>query len=639
MDGMPIGLRRQIQGGKLAFVVGNDTVMFLPWYAQGHLLHRSREIASAFARHGLGWLLAHVGLDSLVPFERGWLGHPARQSPYTQAEHLRMALGELGATFIKLGQALSTRSDLLPEAYVAELSKLQDKAPPVPFPEIYNIIRQELGRLPDELFAAFDPEPLASASIGQVHAGRLEDGRQIIVKVRRPGVAEQVEEDLQILGGMASWAARHTSFGRDYNLPDIVEAFAFTLRGELDYRREGHNIEQFRQNFAEDARVIIPRVYWDYCSGRVLTMQRVGGIKVANVAALDEAGIEQRVVADNAVQLMLRQLFEFGFFHADPHPGNFFVQPDGAIALIDFGMVGRLDQQLQDTLLRLGLAVARQDAQRMADEFYALGIARRDANRVALHRDLDHLLSRYAGRPLQELAAREVTDEVMASAFRHHLQLSAEQKSDGSAYDGPGEGRSWPILTGERGHYELAAGRDLLPLIEALEKFANDGGMLPEQLWGAGDLPGETMQRGGPTGSAMPLCWSHAEYVTLVRSHKDGGSFDRIEPVSQHYVKARTGSKIDMWTLDHQPQRIAKGKTLRIITEKAAKIHWSFDGWATANDMETRAAGFGCCFADLPSDQLQAGPSIVFTFLWQEEWEGKDFHVAIAESIPTRKTA
>jgi glucoamylase len=163
--------------------------------------------------------------------------------------------------------------------------------------------------------------------------------------------------------------------------------------------------------------------------------------------------------------------------------------------------------------------------------------------------------------------------------------------------------------------------------------------MLPEQLWDTEDLPGGNMQRGGPTGSAMPLCWSHAEYVTLVRSHKHGVSFDRIEPVYQRYVKARTGSKIDMWTFDHQPQRISKGKTLRIITEKAAKIHWSFDGWATANDMETRAAGFGCWFVDLPSDQLQVGDSIVFTFLWQEGWEGKDFQVTIAESIPTRKTA
>ena len=212
------------------------------------------------------------------------------------------------------------------------------------------------------------------------------------------------------------------------------------------------------------------------------------------------------------------------------------------------------------------------------------------------------------------------------------------EKADGSAYDGTGEGRCWPILTGERGHYELAAGRDPLPFIVAMEKSANDGGMLPEQLWDADDLPKGKMKRGGPTGAAMPLCWAHAEYVTLVRSHKDGICFDRIEPVYQRYSKAGTGSKIEMWTFAHQPQRIQSGKTLRIITDKAATIHWSFDGWAAANDLETRDAGFGCWFGDLPSDRLEAGVRIVFTFLWADRWEGKDFEVGIDASKQTQKT-
>jgi glucoamylase len=213
------------------------------------------------------------------------------------------------------------------------------------------------------------------------------------------------------------------------------------------------------------------------------------------------------------------------------------------------------------------------------------------------------------------------------------------QKADGSAFDGTGEGRCWPILAGERGHYELAAGRDPMPFIEAMEKFANEGGMLPEQLWDADDLPDGKMMRGGPTGSAMPLCWTHAEYLTLVRSHKDGVCFDRIEPVYERYAMAGTGSKIEMWTFAHQPPRIAPGKTLRIITENAATIRWSFDGWATANDVETQDAGFGCWFGDLPSDRLEAGARIVFTFSWQERWEGKDFQVGIDTSIPIRKAA
>ena len=161
--------------------------------------------------------------------------------------------------------------------------------------------------------------------------------------------------------------------------------------------------------------------------------------------------------------------------------------------------------------------------------------------------------------------------------------------------------------------------------------------MLPEQLWDADDLPDGKMKHGGPTGSAMPLCWAHAEYVSLVRSHKDGVCFDRIEPVYQRYAKAGTGSKIEMWTLAHQVQRVVQGKTLRIIVGKAATIHWSFDGWTTANDLVTRDAGFGCWFADLPSGKLPAGANIVFTILWQEGWEGKDFQVVISESIPASK--
>jgi glucoamylase len=203
------------------------------------------------------------------------------------------------------------------------------------------------------------------------------------------------------------------------------------------------------------------------------------------------------------------------------------------------------------------------------------------------------------------------------------------QKGDGSAFDGTGEGRCWPILAGERAHYELAAGRDPLPFIEAIENFANEGGMLPEQVWDADDLPDGKMKRGGPTGSAMPLCWTHAEYVTLVRSYKDGVCFDRIQPVYDRYAVARTGSKIEMWTFAHQLQRIEPGNTLRIITGSAATIHWSFDGWATANDLETRDVGFGCWFGDLPSEGLEAGTRIVFTFSWKERWEGKDFQVGI----------
>ena len=187
-------------------------------------------------------------------------------------------------------------------------------------------------------------------------------------------------------------------------------------------------------------------------------------------------------------------------------------------------------------------------------------------------------------------------------------------------------------------HVDSPNTRDLQFLI-TIENFANEGGMLPEQLWDDDDLPDGKMKRGGPTGSAMPLCWTHAEYVTLVRSHKDGVCFDRIEPVYQRYGKAGTGSKIEMWTFAHQLQQINTGKTLRLITESAATIPWSFDEWETANDLQTRDTGFGCWFGDLPSALLDAGARIVFTFSWKESWEAQDFQVGIDASAPMRKAA
>ncbi|UPT75465.1 MAG: hypothetical protein M0D55_07215 [Elusimicrobiota bacterium] len=225
----------------------------------------------------------------------------------------------------------------------------------------------------------------------------------------------------------------------------------------------------------------------------------------------------------------------------------------------------------------------------------------------------------------------EVIDQVLkrdlpqGPGWRRYNHDGYGEKADGRDYDGTGEGRCWPILSGERGHYELAAGHDPLPFIDQLENMANEGAMLPEQLWDTADLPDGKMILGGPTGSAMPLCWAHAEYVTLVRSRKDGVCFDRIEPVYQRYAKAKTGSNIEMWTFAHQLQRIPHGKTLRIITESAATILWSFDGRATTNELAARDAGFGCWCADLPSNTLQSGAQIVFTV------QNKDFKVQIID--------
>jgi len=233
------------------------------------------------------------------------------------------------------------------------------------------------------------------------------------------------------------------------------------------------------------------------------------------------------------------------------------------------------------------------------------------------------------------LASLAVVDHVLkrdlpqGPCWRRYNFDGYGQKADGGAFDGTGEGRPWPILTGERGHYELAAGNDPFPLIGSLEKFANDGGMLPEQVWDADDLPDSRMKFGGPTGSAMPLCWSHAEYLSLVRSRKDGVCFERPEPVYRRYVQSKNKHRYEMWTLTHRLQSIPQGKPLRIVTRAPAWVRWSDDGWATVHDTETRATGVGCWFVDLPSAHLTVGSSLVFTFRWADKWEGSDYKVKI----------
>jgi len=394
-----------------------------PWFTDGAVIRRSREVARVLTGHGLGALVDQTGLRRFRPLR---LRAHGSQEPLHQAQRLRAALGELGATFIKFGQTLSTRADLFPAEVVEELAKLQDAAPAVPVEAIRRTILEDLGADPDSVFAHFDPTPIASASIGQVHGARLGDGREVVVKVRRPGAEEQVEVDLQILAGIADWATVQTEFGRIYALRPLVDEFAYTIRNELDYVREGRNADRFRRAFDGDDQVWIPRVHWDLTTRRVLTMERITGIKVSDLTMLDQVGIPRRVVAENAVRIFLRQALDFGYFHADPHPGNFFVQPDGALGIVDFGMVGRLPEALRLRLLRAGLAAIQEDPEGLAEELYSLGVAGPRADRQGFQRDLDHLIGHFGGRSLRELSATAVTRELTGVVFRHRLQLPAE---------------------------------------------------------------------------------------------------------------------------------------------------------------------------------------------------------------------
>ncbi|MGI8715340.1 MAG: ABC1 kinase family protein [Solirubrobacteraceae bacterium] len=387
---------------------------------------RYRQVAETLARHGLGYLVGVVGLERWVPFQRGLLGHERRADPYTQPEHVRLALEQLGATFIKLGQILSTRSDLLGSDYQAELAKLQDAAPPIPGDIVRDLVAQELGRSTDEAFASFEVAPLAAGSIGQAHAATLHDGTEVVVKVRRPGIVEQIAEDLEILRNLAVHASRRWPAAVDYDLVGLFDEFAETLQAELDYLREGRSAERFATNFAQNRDVLIPRIFWETTTSRVLTLERVRGTKVNDTAALDEACVDRRAVAELATRVTAQMVFDDGFFHADPHPGNFFVEPDGRLGVIDFGMVGEIDEHLRGQLVALLVALARTDPDRLTDAVLALSTAQRPVDRTALRADLDGLVARNEGRTVSEIHLGSVIEEALGIVRRHHLQLPRE---------------------------------------------------------------------------------------------------------------------------------------------------------------------------------------------------------------------
>ncbi|MEO6797709.1 MAG: AarF/ABC1/UbiB kinase family protein [Candidatus Dormibacter sp.] len=382
---------------------------------------RYRQISRVLARHGLGFFISVLGLERFVTWQR--LFNRQYDQPLSRPEHVRRALEELGPTFIKLGQILSTRADLLPLRYQVELAKLQDAAPPLPSGVIKEIVAAELGQPVETAFRTFDETPLAAASIGQVHGATLPDGTRVVVKVQRPGVAEQIEQDLQIMENLATTARRRWALMDQYDVVGVVNEFGQTLRAETNYLREGHNADRVRANFIDDETVHVPMVFWEMTTPRVLTLERLGGIKIDDVDGLERAGLNRSAVALEGARMVLKMIFKDGFFHADPHPGNFFIDPTGRIGVVDFGMVGTVSPRMQEQLVWALIAFTSEEPERHVDALIDLGVARRRVDRVRLRRDLEHLRARYYGRPVGQIAIRPVINDILAVVRRHHLQL------------------------------------------------------------------------------------------------------------------------------------------------------------------------------------------------------------------------
>ncbi len=385
---------------------------------------RYRQILAVLLKYGYHDVLGGLKLDVAGGLRR-LAGRPGVEVA-SRAERFRRVLEELGPTFVKAGQLLSTRPDLLPVDVLQELSRLQDQVPAFPFEEVRKIVEREL-RLPlDELFVRFDEKPLAAASIGQVHRARTRDGREVVVKVRRPGVRATIEVDLEILLFLAGLVERNVEGAAVHRPTRVVEELALSLSKELDYRLEAANQERFAWQFEGEERVKVPEVYRGLSTDAVLIQEYIDGVKVSDLDAVLARGADPALLARRVAELTMQQLFVHGFFHGDPHPGNLMVRKGGEICYLDFGMMGRIDREQRETFADLLVGIAQRDPRLLADSLVALCDFEEEPDRGALERELAEFSDLHFFRPLKELRIGEALQQLVEIASRHALGIPAD---------------------------------------------------------------------------------------------------------------------------------------------------------------------------------------------------------------------
>ncbi|QSV44393.1 ABC1 kinase family protein [Geobacter benzoatilyticus] len=390
-------------------------------------LRRYRQIIRVLFKYGFDHALELMGLSQFVARGRKLFRRPASElALLSPAERMRLALEELGPTFVKLGQILSTRPDVVPRSFILEFSKLQDQVPSFPFEAVEEQIRKHLGREPSECYSFIDPEPLAAASIAQVHRARLVSGEEVVIKVRRPGVVGKVETDIDAVMGLAILAERHIPGSDIYDPVGLVKEFARTIRREMDFSREAHTIGKFAENFAGDQTLHFPTVHWDQTAKGILTMEHIDGIKVSDTAALDAAGLDRRLIARRGADAFLKMVLTHGFFHGDPHPGNVLILPDNVICLLDYGMVGRLDAQLQRYLTDILLAIVQRDVDEVISILLYSGDITDTLDTRALRRDLSGLIDSYYEVPLQEIEVGRMLLEFLEVITTYHIRFQPD---------------------------------------------------------------------------------------------------------------------------------------------------------------------------------------------------------------------
>lgn len=390
-------------------------------------LKRTTQIVKIFANHGFGALMDRLGILKYLKIEMQTKEYSERElSKLSIGERLRLSFEELGPTFIKLGQIMSTRPDLLPREIIHEMEKLQDAVAPFSISDVKQVIEFELGDKLENIFREFKEEPIAAASIGQVHRAKLLSGKDVVVKVQRPNIEKNIELDLGILKDLADFIDNRTKLGKLYSFSKMAEEFETTITNELDFRLEGENAETFKVNFKDEANVIVPDISWIHTTSRVLTMDEIKGTSLKNFEALDQLGLDKEIIARNLANSVLYQILRDGFFHGDPHPGNIMVLENNKIAFLDFGMIGQLSPHRKNQFLKMLMGITLKDSKLIIQAIVELDAISNSINMRKLEKDIDRLRDQVLSVPLSEIKIGEVFNEIFDLAFTYNMMIPGE---------------------------------------------------------------------------------------------------------------------------------------------------------------------------------------------------------------------
>ncbi|MBS3167182.1 AarF/ABC1/UbiB kinase family protein [Candidatus Woesearchaeota archaeon] len=384
-------------------------------------LRRLRQIVGVLLKNELGYYVEKMQLKHHVP---GRMRTYKTDKPNSMPYRLRNAFEELGPVFIKLGQFLSLRPDLIPKEYCDEFAKLQDSIESFSYETALELIEKELKRPWNEVFLQISKQPIASASIGQVHKARLLNGEIVVIKIQRPDIKEVIETDINLIYHLAELAKKHISNLNDYDLNAIVQEFERYTNDEMNYYIEAKNIEKFYHNFTGSKTIKIPKLYNDYTTKKILVMEFIDGIKIDNLEQFDKFGYDRHAVSHNVAQAMLKQVFEYGLFHADPHPANIFVLNGNKIAFLDYGIVGRISEETKEKLARLFLALVHKNMDRVADSFLQLGIMEQENPRIK--EALLLVLEDYGSLAIKEVKIGNLFNELVNMSWKYKLKLPVD---------------------------------------------------------------------------------------------------------------------------------------------------------------------------------------------------------------------